>query len=304
MPIIYRRTSLFESPAQTLVNTVNCVGVMGKGLAKEFKQRDPAMFRAYKVLCDSQLIAPGLLWLWRGAGQWTLNFPTKVHWRNPSKLEWIDAGLAKFVARYEEEGIKEISFPRLGCGNGDLDWNQVRPLMESYLSKVRIPVYIHDHVTDIGLPEHIEQKIANFRRSVWSIKNFPSFLDYLRAVCAITDGRFALLRDGSVFRADFGKDGRLGILTDGKFTWFDEEELRGIWVALQSGLLTYKNAGWSEKGAGHHILSLVSLVPNVRPIEIQRMGSDEAEIAVEKILDLPSAASSEPPPRQRDFAWA
>src|SRR5688572_4179635 len=109
--LIYRRTSLLESSAQTLVNTVNCVGVMGKGIAKEFKERDPAMFRAYKKICDDHLLEPGKLWLWHGADYWTLNFPTKIHWRNPSRIEWIEAGLRKFVSGYEKLGIRDISFP-------------------------------------------------------------------------------------------------------------------------------------------------------------------------------------------------
>src|SRR6185369_4326034 len=128
--LIYRRTSILQSSAQTLVNTVNCVGVMGKGLAHAFKEREPSMFAAYKRICDEHRLEPGKLWLWRGSANWGLNFPTKVHWRNPSKLEWIEAGLEKFVAAYEAQGITEVSFPKLGCGNGNLDWEEVRPVME------------------------------------------------------------------------------------------------------------------------------------------------------------------------------
>src|SRR5690242_10651893 len=122
--LLYRRTSLMESSAQTLVNTVNCVGVMGKGVAREFKERDLQMFAAYRRICEEKKLVPGKLWLWRGSDYWTLNFPTKIHWRNPSKLEWIEAGLKKFVTAYEKQGIREISFPRLGCGNGGLDWDE------------------------------------------------------------------------------------------------------------------------------------------------------------------------------------
>ena len=125
MMLTYRRTSLLESTAQTLVNTVNCVGVMGKGIALEFKKRQPDMFDAYKRICDKKLLTPGKLWLWRGNEHLTLNFPTKIHWRNPSKLEWIESGLRKFVENYKALGISEISFPRLGCGNGGLDWDDV-----------------------------------------------------------------------------------------------------------------------------------------------------------------------------------
>src|SRR4029077_5528254 len=132
--LIYHRTSIFDSPAQTVVNTVNCVGVMGKGIAAHFKDNYPEMFQAYKNPCAKKLLEPGKLWLWKASDRWILNFPTKRHWRYPSKLEWIDAGLKKFVAEYEKRGIVEISFPRLGCGNGGLQWDDVRPLMERHLS--------------------------------------------------------------------------------------------------------------------------------------------------------------------------
>ena len=139
----YREDSIFDSPAQTLVNTVNCVGVMGKGLALAFKQRFPAMYVAYRQRCQDGLLAVGKLQLWRGPAQWVLNFPTKDHWANPSRLEYLTAGLRKFVAVYAAKRITSIAFPPLGCTNGGLDWEQVRPLMESYLQSLPIPVYIH-----------------------------------------------------------------------------------------------------------------------------------------------------------------
>src|SRR5690606_34022385 len=111
----------------------------------------------YKRICDEGLLEPGKWWLWQGSDQWVLNFPTKKQWRSPSRLEWMEMGLEKFVANYQVRGITEIAFPRLGCGNGGLDWNDVKPLMESYLSPLPIPVYIHDFEVNIGLPEHLER---------------------------------------------------------------------------------------------------------------------------------------------------
>jgi O-acetyl-ADP-ribose deacetylase (regulator of RNase III) len=141
--LTHRRTSIFESSAQTLVNAVNCVGVMGRGVALAFKQRYPDMFKAYKHICDQQQLRPGELWLWRGPERWVLNFPTKDHWRNSSRLEWIESGLSRFAADYDSLGIQEISFPRLGCGAGGLDWDHVRPIMERHLSSLPIPIAIH-----------------------------------------------------------------------------------------------------------------------------------------------------------------
>ncbi|NVB41152.1 macro domain-containing protein [Pseudenhygromyxa sp. WMMC2535] len=139
---------IFESPAQTLVNTVNTVGVMGKGLAREFKRRYPVMFERYRSFCDSGDLEVGKLYLFRTPNEWVLNFPTKQHWRSPSKLEWIEAGLRKFVAEYEAQGIRSVSFPQLGCGNGGLDWAEVKPLMAQHLGPLPIPVFVHTRIDD------------------------------------------------------------------------------------------------------------------------------------------------------------
>ncbi|PJF30997.1 MAG: hypothetical protein CUN51_05830 [Candidatus Thermofonsia Clade 1 bacterium] len=141
--IIYVEESLFNSPAQVLVNTVNTVGVMGKGVAKEFKRRYPQMAERYRELCERGLLTVGKLWLYRAPDKWILNFPTKKHWRERSRLKYIESGLQKFVATYRSRGITSISFPMLGCGNGQLNWDEVRPVMERYLKGLPIPTYIH-----------------------------------------------------------------------------------------------------------------------------------------------------------------
>src|SRR5271165_6585792 len=107
--LTYLHTSLFESPAQTLVNTVNTVGVMGKGIAKTFRERYPAMFAEYKKLCNAQELKVGGLQLWKGIDHWVLNFPTKTTWRLPSKLNYIEVGLQTFVNNYEKAGIISAS---------------------------------------------------------------------------------------------------------------------------------------------------------------------------------------------------
>lgn len=101
------------------------------------------MFKSYERVCDEKQLEIGKLMLWKGAEKWVLMFPTKKHWRNPSKMEYIEAGLKKFTDTYIEKGITSIAFPRLGCGNGGLDWEEVRPLMERYLKRLPIPVYIY-----------------------------------------------------------------------------------------------------------------------------------------------------------------
>ena len=141
--ITYVIGDLLKSPADVLVNTVNTVGVMGKGIANDFKKIYPEMFTQYQKLCEKGLFNIGQLWIFKTKNKWVLNFPTKKHWRNPSKIEYIEAGLDKFVKTYAEKGITSISFPMLGCGNGELNWEtEVRPLMEKYLKNIPIDIYI------------------------------------------------------------------------------------------------------------------------------------------------------------------
>lgn len=157
--ITYVRTNIFESRADVLVNTVNTVGVMGKGLAKEFKRIYPDMFEVYQKFCEDGTLTVGKLQVYKTPNKWILNFPTKANWRSPSKLEYIEQGLEKFVAHYERLGIKSIAFPMLGCGNGGLSWeDEVKPLMEKYLKPLPIDIFIHVAKRDAHKPEHQNQK--------------------------------------------------------------------------------------------------------------------------------------------------
>ncbi|MER8753834.1 macro domain-containing protein [Mesorhizobium sp. M1050] len=299
--LIYRRTSLLESSAQTLVNTVNCVGVMGKGIAREFKDREPDMFLAYKEVCEQKKLQPGKLWLWKGAAQWVLNFPTKIHWRNPSKIEWIESGLRKFVAAHEKAGIREISFPRLGCGNGGLDWKDVQPLMERYLSRLAIQVFIHDYTVDIGLPEHLEEVARKLRRQKTDDFSFEGFVTALERATSISNDCLADLETEEPIGAEM-REGALTLRTTRGVWKFDNEDLWGVWVALQKGLLTQDKAGWSVSEAGKPLLSVLSLLPNIRPIQIQRLNS-EPELAVEVQRGGIGAETVPAPSSQMQLSW-
>lgn len=145
--IKFIKGNIFNTKAQTIVNTVNCVGVMGKGIALVFKLRYPKLFDKYSELCRQKLIQPGKLWIYKSDENvpWVLNFPTKFHWKYPSKIEYIESGLTKFVDTYEQKGITSIAFPMLGTHNGGLDKEEVRSLMIKYLSKCHIPIEIYDY---------------------------------------------------------------------------------------------------------------------------------------------------------------
>lgn len=139
----YTDTTVFNVEAQTIVNTVNCVGVMGAGLALEFKLRYPEMYEDYVNRCKQKQVKVDRPCLYRGyESPWILNFATKHHWKYPSKLEWIEQGLTYFVNNHERAGIHSIAFPKLGCDKGGLNWDDVRDVMEKYLSDVNINVYI------------------------------------------------------------------------------------------------------------------------------------------------------------------
>ncbi|MCE5231239.1 macro domain-containing protein [bacterium] len=133
---------ILSSTCQTLVNTVNCVGVMGAGLALGFKRRYPDMYREYRSMCQSGGMKIGTLWIYRMKDRWVLNFPTKQHWRGKSKEEYLHAGLKSFMDIYLSEGIESIAFPLLGAGLGGLNPGRSQEIMMSYLENCAIPVEI------------------------------------------------------------------------------------------------------------------------------------------------------------------
>lgn len=138
--------NIFSSKCQTLVNTVNCVGVMGAGIALEFKFRYPTMFDKYASLCDEKSINIGQLWLYKATeDKWILNFPTKKHWKLPSRVEYLEKGLAKFTSTYRDRGITSIAFPVLGAAKGGIDEDVSIKLMETYLEKCEIPIEIYKY---------------------------------------------------------------------------------------------------------------------------------------------------------------
>lgn len=135
---------LFEGNAKTLVNTVNCVGVMGKGIAQLFKKRYPEMFADYQARCERNEVLPGVPYLYKDMfGASILNFPTKKHWRSPALLKDVIQGLDIFIEKYQEWSIESIAFPPLGCGNGGLEWEVVGPIMYQKLSQLNIPIEIY-----------------------------------------------------------------------------------------------------------------------------------------------------------------
>jgi O-acetyl-ADP-ribose deacetylase (regulator of RNase III) len=137
---------LFASGCSTFVNAVNCRGVMGAGIAAEFKRRYPAMFADYCCRCERGEVRLGRPYLWQapeGALPSVLNFPTKDDWREGSRLTSIADGLVHLRRHYREWGVVSLAVPALGCGRGGLGWDDVRLLLVEYLSTFDIPVLVY-----------------------------------------------------------------------------------------------------------------------------------------------------------------
>jgi O-acetyl-ADP-ribose deacetylase (regulator of RNase III) len=148
--------NLLKASAEALVNTVNTVGVMGKGVALQFRQAYPEMYRAYEKACDAKDVRLGQVQVFDlgglvGGPRWIINFPTKGHWKAKSRLEDIESGLADLTAAVERLGIRSIALPPLGCGNGGLDWDDVLPrIQEAFRGLPEVQVLVFPPT---GVPE-------------------------------------------------------------------------------------------------------------------------------------------------------
>jgi O-acetyl-ADP-ribose deacetylase (regulator of RNase III) len=164
---------LFKSRAQTLVNTVNCVGIMGKGLALQFKQHFPDMFEDYARRCQNHQVRLGEPYLYRRLIEpWILNFPTKDHWRSVAKLSDILVGLKYLQKHCKEWGITSLAVPPLGCGEGQLEWRVVGPTLYRYLSALDVAVELY---APFGTPhEELKPAFLEVKSTTTADRNIPS----------------------------------------------------------------------------------------------------------------------------------
>jgi O-acetyl-ADP-ribose deacetylase (regulator of RNase III) len=150
--ITFTTGNLLESDAEALVNTVNTVGVMGKGIALMFKEAFPENFKAYQAACKRGEIEVGRIFVTERVDlvgpKWIINFPTKKHWRNPSQLKWIQQGLEDLKRFIVEKRVRSIALPPLGSGNGGLDWSRVRSEIEAMLADLTdVTVFVYEPTT-------------------------------------------------------------------------------------------------------------------------------------------------------------
>ncbi|QJD96390.1 macro domain-containing protein [Mucilaginibacter robiniae] len=162
--ITYTQGNLLDAQAEALVNAVNTVGVMGKGIALQFRHQFPENYKAYKDAVDQGELTTGKVQVVPIAGmgkiKYIVNFPTKQHWRSPSKILWIKEGLADLCAQIINYHISSIALPALGCGNGGLDWAVVKPIMEQYLSNLNADIIIYEPTAFVQETAKKETKMA------------------------------------------------------------------------------------------------------------------------------------------------
>ena len=271
----FHRTSLMTSHSQTVVNTVNTVGVMGKGLAAAFKERFPPMFLEYKKVCDSNGLRPGSSWLWKGHDQWVLNFATKKHWRNPSKLEYVRDGLDEFRKTYEKNGIREIAFPRLGCGNGGLDWDVVKPLMVDKLHDLPIAVFIHDFEMQIGVPEH-DLPLLEER----SPSDYKAFVKDLRRVVDTKRGCVNAVGLASSFFVEMSDDIELRGAQNCRELLASEDDIFQIWSLLTKSPVSRFDLPETPYQHALKVFSVFAELPYVRLINLAN-ASGKPNLAIE-----------------------
>ena len=149
--IRFTHGDIFAQPAEAIVNPVNCVGVAGAGLALQFKRRHPEAFQAYRRACAEGRLQPGRMLLFdtgRDTPRWIVHFPTKRHWRDPSAIGDIEAGLRGLAATLAGHRIRSVAIPPLGCGLGGLDWRAVRPLITACLADLPGTVIVLEPATE------------------------------------------------------------------------------------------------------------------------------------------------------------
>ncbi|WP_233268919.1 type II toxin-antitoxin system antitoxin DNA ADP-ribosyl glycohydrolase DarG [Mucilaginibacter lacusdianchii] len=204
---------LLKANAQALVNTVNTVGVMGKGIALQFKEAFPHNNKVYVEACKRKELAPGkLLAVWDHnllyGKKLIINFPTKVHWRHPSRYEYITQGLDALKELIQQESIQSIAIPPLGAGNGGLDWNEVKPMIVTALQHLDVDIQIYEpnvQIKEILQKQETKKKVelTTARASLlYSLFAFESFGEY-SSLFAANKLAYFLQRMGQKLRLDF-----------------------------------------------------------------------------------------------------
>jgi O-acetyl-ADP-ribose deacetylase (regulator of RNase III) len=206
------RGNLLEAPAEALVNTVNCVGYMGKGIALQFKQAFPANFKHYEAACHAGDLVPGKMMIHDNGGlvnpRYIINFPTKRHWKGKSRIEDIESGLRALVADVQRLGIRSIAVPPLGCGLGGLEWRVVRPMIEQAfagLPDVQVLLFEPAGAPEAkAMPVRTERPHMTPARALFiKLMDAYSALDYSRTLLEVQKLAYFLQEAGEPLRLNY-----------------------------------------------------------------------------------------------------
>lgn len=212
--IHYTKGDLFEAQTEAIVNTVNTVGVMGKGIALQFKKRFPDNYNTYKKACEQNELQIGDLIVTKSSSlffKYVINFPTKTHWRYPSKYEYIENGLATLVEKIRELDIKSVAIPPLGVGNGKLEWNKVKILIEKYLSKLKdVEILIYEPQIQFAERDNIKAtskivKLTPIRAMILYLYHEYEKIDFSLNLLVTQKIAYFLQRLGEPMRLNFDK---------------------------------------------------------------------------------------------------
>lgn len=282
--------NLLRADVDALVNTVNTMGVMGKGVALQFKQAFPANFTAYKRACDDGDVRIGRMFVWdshrAGPRRYIVNFPTKGHWRSRSRIEDIDAGLHDLARRITELGIESIAIPALGCGNGGLAWEDVLPRITLVLDPLPVRAIVYPPA---GAPPAAEMPIAT-RRPPMTVARAALLavvaryargamvqrLDLIRPGASLLEIQklLYLLQDAGVpLRLHYGK-GRYGPYA---------EDLNPVLQAMEGHYLR----GYGDRSAAVLTLDPIEVLPGAEDRANDHLSGRPAVLAtIDRVLDL------------------
>jgi len=298
--------NMFDIEADIRVNTVNCKGVMGAGVALAFKNRYPQMFLEYRRACLADEVHPGEVYVWKGPSkEWVINFPTKRHWREKSRYEDIASGLEALKEYLKKfPGIK-VALPALGCGNGGLDWARVAPMISSTLESLNAEIYVFEPSDSLNLGrKNNEQSRDNVMRDLellgFSPFELPSNLGSRSDLCVQVKGNAELLVNGWI-----------ALLTSREV---GERELTALSsIAVQMGLLSnpptvaliYQNSASEEIAQiflrnGLAVILLLPFSPRVK----KRVGlvSDQENKITYAILSVGSEGDGKSKKAERSVA--
>ena len=202
-----KKGNIFNSKAMAIVNTVNCVGAMGKGIALDFKLRYPEMFKEYQRICFQHLLKPGQILPYKKSNPIILNFAIKDDWKDPSKVEWIEETLQKFVNNYKSLNITSVAFPWMGAMNGGLPLETIKSLTRKYLQNLEdidIEVYDFDPNVPCSLYNSLDKIVKEECFTISELEEFSEIKGryWIKIINAVNDEKTSSLNNLCHYEVD------------------------------------------------------------------------------------------------------